>query len=300
MRRLKPLGILWFCMASLELAEHPDLLKEMAEAGCLHVLIGFESVNAESLREAQKRQNRVERFGQAIEKFHQAGIEVNASFVVGFDHDTLEQYDSIHRFLVENDLWYANLNVLDVIPGTQLHRRVLAEGRWYGRPSDFSGGMFPVMHYAKVGQFELFDANMAAIEHYYSFEDLEERAVRHFGNGNFAHENPNPEIGLLGKVWLSLKLAAIYLLSGNPVKRRLFLRLFRLMREKKVAPGKLVFFLFTVEGVHRQLALLKQRFPEWRATIRSFDKGPWTGPLGPAPRPGHGAHPLPEQRAEAP
>jgi len=281
MKRLQPLGVQWFCMASLELSEHPELLRAMAAAGCLHVLVGLESVNPESLRETQKRQNKVESYRAAIRRFHEAGIEVNASFVVGFDHDTLDSYEAIHQFVEENDLWYSNLNILDVIPGTRLFQRIVAEGRWYGRPSDFSGGMFPVMHYMNVGQLELFDRNLKEIERLFSFEDIAERAVRHFSTGWFAKETPNRDITPLKKLYLSFKLLFIYVLTTDRAKRRLFVRLFALLRKKSAAPGRLVFFLFTVEGAHRQLALLKAQAPRWRETIRGFDKGPWRDRLKP-------------------
>jgi hypothetical protein len=188
----------------------------------------------------------------------------------------------------ENDLWYANLNILDVIPGTRLHQRILAEGRWYGRPSDFSGGMFPVMHYMNVGQLELFDRSLVALERMFSFADIEERAVRHFATGWYARDTPNRDISPIKKIHLSFKLLFIYLFTTNRAKRRLFLRLFALLRKKIAAPGRLVFFLFTVEGANRQLRILKERVPQWREAIRGFDKGPWRDmprpalPRGPA------------------
>jgi len=282
MKRLKPLGLNWFCMASLELARFPDLLRDMAEAGCMHVLVGLESVNPASITETHKVQNNVEKYTAAVEAFHRAGIEVNASFVVGFDNDTLEDYGRIHRFMGDAGLWYANLNILDAIPGTRLHARVVREGRWYGRTADLSGGMFPVMHYNRVSQTELLDRHFDAHEEIYSYEDLGRRAVKLFETGCFATERPNRDMSAFAKVVISVKLVFMYLFSADRHKRSLFLSMFRLMREKKAAPGRVVFFLLTVEGMRRQMALLRGRLPEWRRTIAAVDKGPWEKMNGPA------------------
>jgi hypothetical protein len=274
-RRLKPLGVEWFCMASIEIAEFPDLLRDMADSGCMHILIGFESLNPASLAETGKRQNRAEKYTAAIRKIHDAGITVNASMIVGFDTDTLEEYDRIHRFLDDASFWYVNLNILDVIPGSRLFKRIEAAGRWYGRPPEFSGGMFPAMHYNHVSQLAMFEKNLAMIKRVYSCEDLHDRVIRMFSTGTFARRFDNPDVTAVQKITMTFRLVWAYLVVGDRHQRRLFLDLFALMRRKKVAVEKIVFLLATVEGIRRYLADLEPYLDKWREKIRGFDKGPW-------------------------
>ncbi len=275
MRRLKPLKIQWFCMASIEIARFPDLLRDMADCGCMHILVGFESLNPESLVETEKKQNNAERYSEAIARIHAAGINVNASMIVGFDNDTAAEYDRLHAFLHETNLWYPNINILDVIPGSRLFDRIVKEGRWYGRPSKFSGGMFPVMHYMQFSQIELFDRNWEFLLKIFSWEDLHPRIIRLFGSGTFGGSYPNRDVPVWKKFTMTFKLIWIYLVRSELAKRRLFLDLFTLIRQKKVDVEKVVFFLLTVEGFHRQMKELGKMRDEWRAEIIGNDKGPW-------------------------
>jgi radical SAM superfamily enzyme YgiQ (UPF0313 family) len=275
MRRLKPLRIQWFCMASVEIAGFPDLLQAMADCGCMHILIGFESLNPASLAEADKHHNRAERYSEAVARIHAAGINVNASMIVGFDNDTLSEYARLHAFLHETNLWYPNINILDVIPGSRLFDRIVQEGRWYGRPSSFSGGMFPVMHYMQMSQLELFDYNWQFLQKIFSWDDIRPRIIALFGSGAFSKEYLNRDVTVLQKILMTFMLLWIYFVRAEPAKRRMFVELIGLIRKKKVAIEKVVFFLLTAEGVHRQLEELGRHLDAWRAEIKKVDKGSW-------------------------
>ena len=41
MKAIRPLKISWGCMASIDVANDEELLREMADAGCFNILIGF-------------------------------------------------------------------------------------------------------------------------------------------------------------------------------------------------------------------------------------------------------------------
>jgi hypothetical protein len=272
MKRLAPLGIAWICQASVEIAEFPDLLADMAAAGCMHMLVGFESVNEASLAEAHKRQNSIGRYAEAIQRIHRSGIQVNASMIVGFDNDTLGEFDRIREFLHASGLWYVNLNLLDAIPGTALHGRIAAQGRWCNRPNRLTGGMFPTMHYVHMSQTDLFDKYLETMRTIYSWEDLHDRIVRLFSTGWFNRPEHNADIGLLDKIVMSLAIVWRYLVAAQPAKRRVFLSLLRLIRRRRVAPEKVVFFLLTVEGMHRLFDEITPMIPEWREEFLARDR----------------------------
>jgi radical SAM superfamily enzyme YgiQ (UPF0313 family) len=276
MKRLMPLGLSWIGQVSIEIAEFPDLLADMAAAGCMHVLVGLESVNEASLGEAHKRQNNAARYAEAIRKINNAGIHVNASMIVGFDNDTLAEFDRIHEFMNAADLWYVNLNLLDAIPGTALHQRIAAQGRWCGRPNRFTGGMFPTIRYMHMSQSDLFDAYLNTMRAIYSWEDLLPRIVRLFSSGWYLRPERNKDIHAFDKIRMSIAMIWRFLVRGEPAKRRVFLELFRLVRLRKVSPEKVVFFLLTVEGIHRLFADIQPLLPEWRAQIALRDSGPFS------------------------
>jgi radical SAM superfamily enzyme YgiQ (UPF0313 family) len=114
MRALIPLKISWGCMCSLDVATDEELLDLMAEAGCFNILVGFESLNPDSLDETQKHHNKGGKiYAEAIGKIHARGMHINASFVVGFDHDTLDEFDRIFNFTLEHNLPNVNLHILN-------------------------------------------------------------------------------------------------------------------------------------------------------------------------------------------
>ncbi|MBW2455490.1 MAG: DUF4070 domain-containing protein, partial [Deltaproteobacteria bacterium] len=61
--------------------------------------------------------------------FHDHGIQVNASFVFGFDHDRPEVFDRTVSWLEDHRLECATFHILTPYPGTPLFRRLEAEGR---------------------------------------------------------------------------------------------------------------------------------------------------------------------------
>jgi radical SAM superfamily enzyme YgiQ (UPF0313 family) len=57
------------------------------------------------------------------------GIQVNGSFVLGFDHDRRDVFASTAQWIEENRLECATFHVLTPYPGTPLFRQMEREGR---------------------------------------------------------------------------------------------------------------------------------------------------------------------------
>jgi len=108
-------------------------VREMAKAGCTGVFIGLETLTDENLSLAGKKSPRAEDYARRIALFHEAGIQVNGSFVLGFDHDGPETFERIARWIEENRLESATFHIYTPYPGTPLFRRMEAEGRMLHR-----------------------------------------------------------------------------------------------------------------------------------------------------------------------
>ncbi|MHB8872537.1 MAG: B12-binding domain-containing radical SAM protein [Myxococcaceae bacterium] len=128
-RALEPLGKIWSAAVTLDVTDEPDLVREMALAGCTGVFIGFESLSDENLRQAGKKSPRAEDYARRIELFHRNGIQVNGSFVLGFDHDGPEVFEDLARWIEEVRMECATFHILTPYPGTPLFRRLESEGR---------------------------------------------------------------------------------------------------------------------------------------------------------------------------
>src|SRR5216684_449471 len=119
----------FFTEASVNLADDPELLELMKRAGFIRVFVGIESPVAASLKEAQKLQNTHRNLLDNVRSMQNFGLEVMAGFIVGFDNDPEDIFDRQVEFIQESAIPMAMVGLLQALPGTQLHRRLLKEGR---------------------------------------------------------------------------------------------------------------------------------------------------------------------------
>jgi radical SAM superfamily enzyme YgiQ (UPF0313 family) len=120
--------------SSVNLADDEPLLKEMREAGFRRVFLGIETPVEESLKEAQKSQNRGNLL-QSVKKIQSYGMEVMAGFIVGFDNDPADIFERQIDFIRESAIPLAMVGLLNALPDTQLWKRLEREGRLLGEAS---------------------------------------------------------------------------------------------------------------------------------------------------------------------
>lgn len=128
-KELLPLKIGWSCQASLNVAKDDEILKLMAESGCGGILIGFESIAEDNLRQMNKKINLTQDFSKAIQNIHSHGIAVQGSFIVGHDNDTQETFQRLADFINKSNVIFALISILTPFPGTGLFKRMEEEGR---------------------------------------------------------------------------------------------------------------------------------------------------------------------------
>jgi radical SAM superfamily enzyme YgiQ (UPF0313 family) len=128
-RALAPLQRIWSAAISLDVTDDPSLVREMALAGCTGVFIGFESLTDENLVDARKKTPRAEDYAARVKLLHDHGIQVNGSFVVGFDHDGPDCFSRLAEWVEDNRLESATFHILTPYPGTPLFKQLEAEGR---------------------------------------------------------------------------------------------------------------------------------------------------------------------------
>src|SRR3989454_11485880 len=100
----------------------------MRDAGFRRVFLGIETPVEESLKEAQKSQNRGNLL-DSVRKIQSYGMEVMAGFIVGFDNDPDDIFERQIEFIRESAIPLAMVGLLTALPDTQLWRRLEREGR---------------------------------------------------------------------------------------------------------------------------------------------------------------------------
>ncbi|MHB8973137.1 MAG: B12-binding domain-containing radical SAM protein [Pirellulaceae bacterium] len=118
--------------ASMNLADDPELLELMYRANFRSVFIGIETPRSTSLEEMKKYQNmRGDSLSAKLTRIQDAGLDVNAGFIVGFDNDDREIFEDQFRFIQDNGITLAMVSVLQAIPRTPLYQRLQREGRLF-------------------------------------------------------------------------------------------------------------------------------------------------------------------------
>lgn len=128
-RALRPLERIWSAAVSLDVTDDPTLVREMALAGCTGVFVGFESLADDNLAAARKRTPRARDYARRVQLLHENGIQVNGSFVLGFDEDRRDAFATLAGWIEDNRLECATFHILTPYPGTPLFRQMEAEGR---------------------------------------------------------------------------------------------------------------------------------------------------------------------------
>ncbi len=132
-RQLAPLRLKWFTETDVSVADDPELLDLMAEAGCRQVLIGLESPAASALEGMEMRANfkarRAARYTEAVRRIQARGITVNGCFILDLDGHGPEVFAHLLDYARSVPLYDVQITILTPFPGTPLYDRLLAEGR---------------------------------------------------------------------------------------------------------------------------------------------------------------------------
>jgi len=128
-KALIPLKKIWSVPATVDLANDRELLKLLYKSGCRNVLIGFESINPESIQNISKKFNKVEQYEKAINNFHKAGITIAGSFVLGLDSDTKDIFQQTLDFVNKTHIDLPRFTINTPFPGTPFYEQMKKENR---------------------------------------------------------------------------------------------------------------------------------------------------------------------------
>lgn len=118
-----------YTQASVNMASDDELLELMVESGFDSVFLGIETPLEDSLRETRKIQNVKHDLMSSIRHIQEAGMEVMAGFIIGFDNDPPDVDQHIIRFIQKSGIPVAMTGLLTPLPASPLFDRLKEEGR---------------------------------------------------------------------------------------------------------------------------------------------------------------------------
>lgn len=185
--RLKECGKEWGGQTCLNIVEHDGLLKAAADSGAKAFLIGFESIQTESLVAMNKNINlrpNTKNFKDAVKKIHDHGIAIVGGFMFGTDSDTMDTFPRTLDFIMETGIDAVQLSIQTPLPGTALYQQLAEEKRLLltDYPKDWeSYNIFePVFQPINMSPQELYQGLIDAYQRVSSFGPSVRRGIRTF------------------------------------------------------------------------------------------------------------------------
>lgn len=127
---LKEMGIRWMTHTDIGLAENQEVLKLLYQSGCRKVVIGFESIVPDSLKNLEEwKYKRFHQYEEAIKVIQSYGIGVWGTFIVGLDNDGQDVFQKVIDFTLMNHLYGAMISVPTPFPGSMLYKQLDKENR---------------------------------------------------------------------------------------------------------------------------------------------------------------------------
>lgn len=143
MEALIPLRLRWSTLWSMNLCYDKEFLDLAQRSGLLHVNIGMESIDGQTIASMRKGQNKTERYRTVLSDLRRRGISFSLNFIFGWDTETREVFANTLRFLEAEKVPVAYFNLLTPEKGTSFYDRMHQQdriideheiGRWPGQP----------------------------------------------------------------------------------------------------------------------------------------------------------------------
>src|SRR3954451_14154915 len=122
--------------ASINIADDHALVELMRAANFFTIFVGIESPDSDTLTSMQKKQNTRRSLAASVHKIYQAGMFVNAGFILGFDSEKGSVADAMIECIEATSIPVCMVGLLYALPNTQLTRRLAREQRLF--PADYT------------------------------------------------------------------------------------------------------------------------------------------------------------------
>ncbi len=199
--------------ASIELSDDEELMKLMINAGFNKVFIGIETSDENSLTECNKYHNKNRDLIYCIQKMQRCGLQVQGGFIVGFDNDPLSIFETQIKFIQESGIVTAMVGLLNALPKTKLHHRLIKEERLLkvssGDNTDFSLNFIPKMDIEKlINGYKKILSTIYSPKHYYKrvktflkvYKPINKKKFRFSLNNQIAFIKSIIYLGIIGEM----------------------------------------------------------------------------------------------------
>src|SRR5579864_5471539 len=171
-----PVGFRWSCTSRV----HGDYeaLKAMADGGCRLLIVGFETGDAQILKNIKKGQT-LEMGRNFVKNCKKVGIRVHGDFIIGLPGETKETIEKTINFAKDLDCETIQVSMAHAYPGTELYDQGTREGFLAGEAiTDIGGHQLPHLEYPGLSKEYMVEAVNRFYDSYYFRPRVAWRIVR--------------------------------------------------------------------------------------------------------------------------
>lgn len=132
LRELIELKVRWIGQSDIAIGEDDELLELIYRAGCLFLLIGFESLDPGNLAGMNRntwKLRQLRSYEKNLRAIQEHGIMVFGSFIFGLDNDDAGVFARVVDFMNRNHMT-GQMTIATPLPGSRMYDRLKQQGRF--------------------------------------------------------------------------------------------------------------------------------------------------------------------------
>lgn len=178
-REMRGMGRLFQGAVTISSVLDGDLVELAREAGFRSAFIGFESVSANNLLQANKQTNLNRSYKDAIQRLDRLGIMINGSFIFGFDEDDLSVFRDLPQWAIEQGITTATYHILTPYPGTRLFADMTEQGRIVSRNWQEYDTRHLVFQHPRLTRIQMEEGYRQAYQTFYQWRNIRAASGQH-------------------------------------------------------------------------------------------------------------------------
>ncbi len=242
----KPMA--FFTQLDITIANDDELLKLLADSNFYTLMIGVESVNSESLKDMNKKQNLGISAVEAIKKIQSYGMVVLTHMIIGADSDDDNTFQKTADFVREANIVFHICHPLAAPPGTRLWYDLKRQGRIITAEHTENSDKMDIITNIVPKNFTRIQLLEGLGSYWEDINQTEKFVERALGYLNGIKYMPRFKKAGLKDLWKMRKLLKgvfkFYFFTADKVHKKGFLTMIRSVKDKGVMMPKII-YLYT-------------------------------------------------------
>ena len=224
-----PMG--FFTQLDITVAQDDELLALLADANFYNLMIGVESVNDDSLKDMNKKQNMGISAVDAIKKIQSYGMAVLTHMIIGADSDSPAVFEKTAEFVQDANIVFHICHPLAAPPGTKMWYDYKRQGRLITFEHEQASDKMDIITNIipkQMSRIELLEGLANYWDHVYTHDKFYDRAMGFVKGINY---KPNVKAPGFAELWAMRKLIGgvfkYFIFKADKLDRQIFFKILR-------------------------------------------------------------------------